>query len=304
MTASDGLARWIAEDAPGAVAGSGGHAATFTVACALWRMLDDEAAVWARLEEYNRTRCDPPWSERELRHKLAEGDKATAGERRPRFRNARGTRRNARGASLADFSAALAAPPRRYAVPSRRAPSPALAGSSDKQSTQPETDHDAGQHRANPDTAAALELAAISEGSEQRSGQTAPAATPTGALRAWLLSLRVPADPDAPPSSRWSPPRQAPELAAPPYCLDLAGCLGRIDAGEGSAADAARVRAWIPNGAACALALRQRDREHGEKLLRELLRLEGVCEHAAERAAHVAVNAGSNAANAGAGVAP
>lgn len=55
---------------PAAVSGSGGHAATFAVARKLvqdFALSDDEA--WGVLVGYN-ARCQPPWSERDLRHKL------------------------------------------------------------------------------------------------------------------------------------------------------------------------------------------------------------------------------------------
>lgn len=54
----------------GAVSGQGGHAVTFKVAQALVRgfALDPETA-YQLLAEYNQ-RCDPPWSPRELRHKI------------------------------------------------------------------------------------------------------------------------------------------------------------------------------------------------------------------------------------------
>lgn len=54
----------------GAVSGQGGHAQTFRVAQALVRgfMLDPETA-YQLLAEYNE-RCSPPWSEKELRHKI------------------------------------------------------------------------------------------------------------------------------------------------------------------------------------------------------------------------------------------
>lgn len=55
---------------PAAISGSGGHAATFAVARRLLADFElDEADAWDLLFEYN-TRCQPPWSERELRHKL------------------------------------------------------------------------------------------------------------------------------------------------------------------------------------------------------------------------------------------
>jgi len=68
---------WIMERArayvakmPPAISGSGGHNATFAAACALVRgfALSTEEA-FEILEEYN-LRCEPPWSEWELRHKI------------------------------------------------------------------------------------------------------------------------------------------------------------------------------------------------------------------------------------------
>jgi Virulence-associated protein E/Bifunctional DNA primase/polymerase, N-terminal len=55
---------------PEAISGSGGHVATFAVARKLvqdFQLNDSEA--WTILVEYN-ARCKPPWSERELQHKL------------------------------------------------------------------------------------------------------------------------------------------------------------------------------------------------------------------------------------------
>ena len=56
---------------PGAVTGSNGHGQTFAVATALAHGFAlGEVDAWPLLAEYNQ-RCSPPWSERELRHKLA-----------------------------------------------------------------------------------------------------------------------------------------------------------------------------------------------------------------------------------------
>jgi hypothetical protein len=53
-----------------AVAGSGGHDATFAVACALVHGFAlGESEAMSLMQEYN-TRCAPPWSERELSYKL------------------------------------------------------------------------------------------------------------------------------------------------------------------------------------------------------------------------------------------
>lgn len=60
---------------PAAISGSGGHAAAFNVAVVLLHGFDlsDEEA-WPILCGFS-DRCEPPWNERELRHKLASADK-------------------------------------------------------------------------------------------------------------------------------------------------------------------------------------------------------------------------------------
>lgn len=64
-------ARYAAK-VPGAVSGQGGHNATFRLACALVQKFGlDEDQTFDVLEQWNDT-CDPPWSERELRHKATE----------------------------------------------------------------------------------------------------------------------------------------------------------------------------------------------------------------------------------------
>lgn len=66
--------RYVSE-MPAAVSGSGGHAAAFNVAVALihgFALSEEEA--WPILCGFN-DRCEPPWNERELRHKLASADK-------------------------------------------------------------------------------------------------------------------------------------------------------------------------------------------------------------------------------------
>jgi hypothetical protein len=65
-------ARRYVEKMPSAISGSGGHDALFPVACVLTNgfALSNEQA-WSILQEYN-ARCQPPWSQRELRHKLSE----------------------------------------------------------------------------------------------------------------------------------------------------------------------------------------------------------------------------------------
>jgi hypothetical protein len=62
---------------PSAISGQGGHQATFDVAVALIHGFDmDDAPAWQILSEFNQ-RCDPPWSDRELQHKLADAQKLT-----------------------------------------------------------------------------------------------------------------------------------------------------------------------------------------------------------------------------------
>ncbi len=69
-------ARAYAAAVPGAVSGGGGHNQTFALANALtWGFgLDDDAALQVLLE-WN-TGCQPPWLERELRHKVQQSRKA------------------------------------------------------------------------------------------------------------------------------------------------------------------------------------------------------------------------------------
>jgi len=56
---------------PSAISGQGGHSATYTAATVLVHgfEIDPEQALGILLEQYN-SRCDPPWSEKELRHKV------------------------------------------------------------------------------------------------------------------------------------------------------------------------------------------------------------------------------------------
>src|SRR5262245_688541 len=71
MTSSERASRYVAR-MPVAISGSRGHDALFRVACTLvhhFALHDHEA--WPILLEYNAS-CLPPWTERELRRKLAE----------------------------------------------------------------------------------------------------------------------------------------------------------------------------------------------------------------------------------------
>lgn len=64
---------------PDAVSGQGGHDATLHAACEAFRfgLLDPE--VWHVLEWWNSSKCRPPWSERELAHKLDDARKKVEG---------------------------------------------------------------------------------------------------------------------------------------------------------------------------------------------------------------------------------
>ncbi len=76
---SERAARYIAK-IPAAVSGQGGHPATFHVACVIvlgFGLTPDQA--YPVLAKWNET-CQPPWNEKELRHKLTEANKQ-GGER-------------------------------------------------------------------------------------------------------------------------------------------------------------------------------------------------------------------------------
>lgn len=69
LTPSERAARYAAKTEP-AIAGQGGHNKTFTLATALchgFNLSEDEA--FRILSDWNRT-CSPPWTERDLRHKI------------------------------------------------------------------------------------------------------------------------------------------------------------------------------------------------------------------------------------------
>lgn len=75
MTACELARRWL-EKQPPAISGSGGHNATFHVACVLvngFSLSRSDAA--SLMSEFN-SRCQPPWTERELNHKLADAERA------------------------------------------------------------------------------------------------------------------------------------------------------------------------------------------------------------------------------------
>lgn len=74
MTTIDRALAYVAK-MPAAISGRGGHAATFAVAKALVHGFAlSESQAWPILLDYNK-RCQPPWSEAELRHKLKSAGK-------------------------------------------------------------------------------------------------------------------------------------------------------------------------------------------------------------------------------------
>lgn len=73
---------------PGAISGQGGHDQTFKTACQLvngWDLSAEEALAY--LQAYNQ-RCEPPWSEKELAHKINSAQKAMHDQPRGHLRGA------------------------------------------------------------------------------------------------------------------------------------------------------------------------------------------------------------------------
>lgn len=67
---------------PPAISGAGGHDATFRAACSLVRFGLNEVDARFLFGEWNRTHCQPPWTERELNHKLSDARRvASCGHR-------------------------------------------------------------------------------------------------------------------------------------------------------------------------------------------------------------------------------
>ncbi len=109
------------EAMPEAVSGQGGHSATYAAATVLVHGfgLPPERALDLLIEGYN-PRCRPPWSEKELRHKVE--DAAKKGHSKPY-----GWLRDGERSSIADgvdLSAFMAAPKERAPEPSPEDPGP------------------------------------------------------------------------------------------------------------------------------------------------------------------------------------
>lgn len=95
------------EAMPPAISGQGGHSSTYAAATALVHgfELDTETAFALLVDRYN-PRCDPPWSERELRHKVTQA--ATKPHDRPRGWLLHAERERFAGGPEADLSGILA----------------------------------------------------------------------------------------------------------------------------------------------------------------------------------------------------
>jgi hypothetical protein len=75
MTLRERIERYI-DACPPAISGQTGHNQTFRVACILVQGFDlSPEDAFTFLSRYNQ-RCEPPWTERELVHKLADADRA------------------------------------------------------------------------------------------------------------------------------------------------------------------------------------------------------------------------------------
>ncbi len=76
MTTSFERALAYLEKLPPAVSGSGGHNATFRAACECYRFGLSSSQVFEAMLWFNQNRCQPPWEERELRHKIDDAAKS------------------------------------------------------------------------------------------------------------------------------------------------------------------------------------------------------------------------------------
>lgn len=97
---ADKVARAMAylDRLPVAVSGSRGHNATLRAACECFRFGLSEGEAWDALQWFNDYRCQPKWSEHDLRHKLADAQKIVTGtgQTAKRLGGQRGSRRTPR----------------------------------------------------------------------------------------------------------------------------------------------------------------------------------------------------------------
>jgi hypothetical protein len=72
-------AREYLDNLPPAISGAHGSDVTFHAACALVRFGLPDGEAMALLRDYN-ARCQPPWTEKELAHKLNSARRAAGGQ--------------------------------------------------------------------------------------------------------------------------------------------------------------------------------------------------------------------------------
>jgi hypothetical protein len=72
--------RLYLEKCPDSITGSGGHSALFLAACETQRFGLEQNDAWEILQWFNKNKCQPEWSDREISHKLAQAQKKVAGE--------------------------------------------------------------------------------------------------------------------------------------------------------------------------------------------------------------------------------
>jgi hypothetical protein len=138
------IARDIISSLPPAISGQGGHPATFRAACECVRLGLSDGDALSLLQEFNRRSCSPPWTEKELRHKLTDARRAAGGQVRRWHRPAAAT---AVRVVWRSATRPMAAPP--PAPPPPMAPPPLVPEPSmpDFCDLNPGTQHMAGWHR-------------------------------------------------------------------------------------------------------------------------------------------------------------
>jgi hypothetical protein len=67
----------LVSDYPISVSGQNGSDTTFSLACRLVKLGLSDSECLSYLETYSK-RCDPPWTERELKHKINDASRACA----------------------------------------------------------------------------------------------------------------------------------------------------------------------------------------------------------------------------------
>jgi len=102
-------ARAYLKKIPNAIAGQNGHRATFAAACRLVEFGLSPEAAWGIYLEWNRSHCLPPWSERDLRHKLRDAFKCMSAK--PHFFSESAPRQKVCQYVSSNASARLSLPP-------------------------------------------------------------------------------------------------------------------------------------------------------------------------------------------------